>query len=170
MEILVVKGIDNRWHKPCFECGKDQSYLRKHYALESLKLKKICKTCSNRKTENSHRGWHRGIRLSWFNKFKVSAETRGIYWDINIDDVADIMEQQNYTCALSGLKIVFPEYGHPSDGSMSASIDRINSDKGYVRGNIQLVDKRINMMKQKYSQKEFIEMCVLVTKHKGGLK
>jgi hypothetical protein len=162
MEILVVKRKDNRWHKPCFQCGKDQTYLRKNYAVQSLKLKKLCKSCSNKKTENSHRGWDRGIRISWFNKFKVSAETRGIHWDINIDDVANLMETQNYKCALSGLNILFPDFGHPSDGSMSASIDRINSKKGYVCGNIQLVDKRINMMKQQFSQEEFIKLCKLV--------
>lgn len=162
MEIVVIKGLDNRWHKPCFECGKNQTYLRKNYAVESLKLKKLCKSCSNKKTENCHRGWHRGIRISWFNKFKVGAETRGIYWDINLDDVADLMEKQNSKCALSNLNIVFPEYGTPSDGSMLASIDRINSKKGYIRGNIQLVEKRINMMKQSLSQEEFIRLCKLI--------
>jgi hypothetical protein len=162
MEIVVTKGLDNRWHKPCFECKKDQSYLRKNYALESLRLKKLCKECSNKKTENSHRGWHRGIRISWFNKFKISAETRNITWDISIDDVADLMEKQNYKCALSKLSIIFPEYGTPSDGSMYASIDRIDSKKGYVHDNIQLVDKRINMMKQSFDQKEFIRLCKLI--------
>lgn len=45
------------------------------------------------------------------------------------------------------------------------SIDRINSDIGYEEGNIQWVDKRINMMKGSLSNKEFIELCTKVAKY-----
>ena len=68
----IFKGIDGRWYKPCSECGEMQSYLRKNYANESLRLKKTCKKCSNRKANNCHRGWHRGVRVSWVHKLKVS--------------------------------------------------------------------------------------------------
>jgi hypothetical protein len=78
----VTKGVGGRYYKPCSSCGEMQSYLRKNYAVESLRLKKMCKKCSNQQTDNCHRGWHRGVRVSWFNKFKISAETRGITWDL----------------------------------------------------------------------------------------
>lgn len=42
------------------------------------------------------------------------------------------------------------------------SIDRIDSSFGYLKENIQLVDKRVNMMKQSYSQEEFILVCKAV--------
>ena len=42
------------------------------------------------------------------------------------------------------------------------SIDRIDSFKGYEKDNIQLVDKRINMMKGSLSNEEFIELCTKV--------
>lgn len=38
-------------------------------------------------------------------------------------------------------------------------LDRIDSSKGYIEGNVQWVHKDVNMMKQNYSQKYFIEMC-----------
>ena len=163
--VEVFKGPDNRWYKPCFECGEMQSYLRKNYAEESLRLNKTCKKCSNRKNENSHRGWHRGVRISWFNKYKLQAEIRNYEFTITLDYVADLMEKQNFKCALTKKDISFPENGTPSDGSMLASIDRIDSSKGYVPGNIQIILKKVNMMKQQYSQEEFIEMCKLVAKN-----
>ena len=43
MQELVVKGEDGRFYKPCPSCGEMQSYLRKNYAEESLKLGKVCK-------------------------------------------------------------------------------------------------------------------------------
>ena len=156
----VIKGEDGRFYKPCPSCGEMQSYLRKNYAEESLKLGKVCKKCSNRSTDNSHRGWHRGIRISWFNQFKSSAETRGLEWTITLDDVADLYEKQKGQCALTGWDIQFPEVGHPVKAP--ASIDRIDSTKGYSVSNIQLVERKVNMMKQQYTQEQFISVCKAV--------
>lgn len=158
----ITKGSDNRWYKACPSCNNPQSYLRKNYAEESLRLGKLCKGCSNKQVSNCHRGWHRGIRVSWFNQFKASAETRGLDWQLTMDDVADIYEEQNMLCALTDESIVFPEVGHPQKAIVS--IDRIDSAKGYDRDNIQLVTRQVNMMKQSYSQELFIETCLKVAK------
>lgn len=158
----ITKGPDNRWYKPCPSCNNSQSYLRKNYAEESLRLGKLCKACSNKQVSNCHRGWHRGIRVSWFNQFKAGAETRGLDWTLTIDDVADVYDKQNGLCALTDESIAFPEVGHPQKAI--ASIDRIDSAKGYVKENIQLVTRQVNMMKQSYSQESFIETCIKVAK------
>ncbi len=154
---MVTKGADGRYYKDCPQCGESQSYLRKNYAEESLRLNKVCRKCSNRNTDNCHRGWHRGIRISWFNQFKSSAEVRRIPWSLTLDDVADIMEKQSSVCALTGWGIEFPECGLPHKAP--ASIDRIDNSLGYTKDNIQLVVRKVNMMKQHYTQEEFVEVC-----------
>ena len=156
----VTKGPDGRYYKSCPECGEEQSYLRACYARESLRLNKLCKKCSNRKTDNCHRGWYRGIRISWYNAFKVSAETRGKEWNITMDDVANGYDKQKGKCALTGLDIVFPETGQVH--TMRCSIDRIDNSRGYEHDNIQLIDGRVNMMKGKYSQELFKDVCKAV--------
>lgn len=158
--MTITKGVDNRWYKNCSSCGKEQSYLRKNYAEESLRLGKECKACSNKHTENCHRGWHRGIRISWFNQFKSNAELRKIEWTLSLDDIANVYEKQNRKCALTDLDIEFPNVGSPQKAL--ASIDRIDSSKGYCADNIQLVTRHLNMMKQAYTQEFFIDMCVRV--------
>lgn len=159
----VTKNKDGRWVKHCPTCGEEQSYLRRNYAVESLSLNKECKKCSNKRVENCHRGWHRGVRVSWFNKFKSNSELRGIQWDLSLDDVADLMEAQEFKCALTGWSIEFPESGHPQKAP--ASIDRVDSKKPYSRDNIQLVTREVNMMKQQYSQADFIKTCKAVAEH-----
>jgi hypothetical protein len=156
----ITKGEDGRYYKPCHSCGELQSYLRRNYAVESLRLNKECRSCSNKHTENCHRGWHRGIRISWFNQFKTSAEVRGILWELTLDDVADLMEIQENKCALTGWDIEFPESGHPYKAP--ASLDRIDSKKDYTKLNTQIVTRKVNMMKQQYSQEDFIEVCKAV--------
>lgn len=156
----VIKLENGRYAKLCPCCGVQQTYLRKNYAKLSLKEGKTCKSCSNKTTENSHRGWHRGVRVSWYNKFETSAKLRGLTWELTIDDVADLLDKQEGKCALTGWDIEFPESGHAQKAP--ASIDRINSSLGYVLGNVQLLTRHVNMMKQAYDNDYFIEVCKAV--------
>ena len=155
---MVTKGTDGRWYKPCSSCGELQSYLRKNYAEESFKNQKECKACSNKKTDNCHRGFYQDIRISWFNKFKTSAELRNISFTITIEYVWELFKEQDYRCSLTGWPIGWAEAG----SNHTASLDRIDSDKGYEIGNIQIVHKDVNMAKQQYSQDYFIEICKAV--------
>jgi hypothetical protein len=47
----------------------------------------------------------------------------------------------------------------------TASLDRIDSSKGYTKNNIQWIYKPINSMKRDYTQERFIELCKLVAKN-----
>jgi hypothetical protein len=60
-------------------------------------------------------------------------------------------------CALSGVDISL-DYGG------NASLDRIDSSLGYIPGNVQWVDGKVNLAKRNMSDAEFIEMCKMVVK------
>jgi len=95
------------------------------------------------------------IRLSWFEKSKKSAELRGLVFDLSIEDIWFLYTVQEGRCALSGISIGWSEVG----AIHSASIDRIDSSMGYIKGNVQLLHKDVNFMKQQFSQEYFIEVC-----------
>lgn len=73
--------------------------------------------------------------------------------DIEIEDLVEQWEKQDGICPYTGFKLVLPEYGNLKDIDFfhRASLDRIDSTKGYVRGNIQFVSTPINLMKQSQS-------------------
>lgn len=50
------------------------------------------------------------------------------------------------------------------------SKDRIDSNKGYVEGNVQWVCKEINFMKHALSESRFIELCKLVYLYNQSMK
>ena len=82
----------------------------------------------------------------------------------------DLYLKQNKKCALTGLDICFGIYGNDKLGGtrpQTASLDRIDSTKGYLVGNVQWVHKDINNIKQDYSVDELIEYCDLIIKHKN---
>ena len=51
------------------------------------------------------------------------------------------------------------EFGPVRSSITTASLDRIDSKKGYIKGNLQWVHKDLNIMKNSYPNQYFIEMC-----------
>ena len=163
----IHKGSDNKWHKKCPTCNVDQSYSRFSHAVSSFKLNKECKKCSNSRPENcSHKGWINGVlRRSFIKKYLVSAELREIEWAVTFEFLADLLINQEMKCALTGWDISAMEVQ-----KNTASLDRIDSTKGYVEGNVQWVHKMVNMCKQHYCQEDFIDMCEAIIKTKSSSK
>ena len=69
-------------------------------------------------------------------------------------------------CALSGEELSF------GVGRMrgTASLDRIDSSKGYVKGNVQWVHKDVNFMKRTLNQQTFVNWCKKITNNNGKPK
>ena len=86
---------------------------------------------------------------------KVTVLHRNIPFEIDIQTMNEVLEESNFICALSGIRL----------DKNSWSLDRIDSSAGYTRDNIQYVHKDINRMKNKYSQEYFIKMCKRVAEH-----
>lgn len=51
------------------------------------------------------------------------------------------------------------------DKKQTASLDRIDSNEGYIVGNVQWVHLVLNRMKSNLKETQFIEWCNLVVKH-----
>lgn len=99
--------------------------------------------------------------VSWLRRALNAARTmpktvRHENWfTITIDDVMRCLAAQECKCKLTGILMTH------EPGIRSASIDRIDSLKGYHSDNIQLVCKGINFLKNKYSNavaSEFIQL------------
>lgn len=93
------------------------------------------------------------------------AKRQGWDFQLSIEDAWLQFEKQKRTCALSGMEIKFPKTAKDKrEGSMTASLDRIDSKLGYTKNNIQWVHKSINKAKSDLTQHDFIQMCKLVAK------
>jgi hypothetical protein len=75
--------------------------------------------------------------------------------------------KQNNCCALSGLPIRIADTikGDMNRKETTASLDRIDSTKGYTRNNVQWVHKNVNKMKVDLDQSTFIKLCRAVALH-----
>lgn len=100
--------------------------------------------------------------LALFSKLKnlcTKAKLRSKEFDPKVDwgYLFDLWDKQNGLCAYSGLPLSL-EAHHPH----TISLDRIDSNKGYVRGNLQLVSWSVNKMKQDLSEDLFLDLCVKI--------
>jgi hypothetical protein len=105
--------------------------------------------------------------MSLFTAIKRAAlhYRKPIAFDITIEYLWRMFLRQKRCCALSGLQIHFsPKAKGDHTGYRSASLDRIDSSRGYVRGNVQWVHKDINLMKRTLPQERFIELCTNVAR------
>jgi hypothetical protein len=117
------------------------------------------------------------LSASYYSSFKYSRQTKGIDFsdDLSMGHLWYLYEQQKGRCALSGIPIALnPQWSQQNNGKptkivQTASIDRIDSSKGYIIGNVQWVHKDINYMKGGLSDLEFIIFCRQVVKNNEHL-
>ena len=86
---------------------------------------------------------------------------------VTMEEAWELFLKQDRRCKLSGVKLWFPKDNTKENKTVSnASLDRVDSSRGYTNDNIQWVHKRINLMKGNMTDEKFIEMCSLVSKLK----
>jgi hypothetical protein len=85
---------------------------------------------------------------------------------IKIEEAWDMYLRQKRRCALSGLEIKFAATANEHRaGATTASLDRIDSCKGYTKDNLQWVHKEVNAMKSDFKQDRFVELCKIITEY-----
>lgn len=87
--------------------------------------------------------------------------------DVNIDYeyLMELWAKQNGRCVITNLPMV-----HHWNSMLSISIDRVDSSKGYVKGNVQLVCQAINRLKNNNANEDveaFLESCFI--EHLGSM-
>lgn len=92
------------------------------------------------------------------------AKKRNIEINIDKNYLIDLFNKQGGLCNLTGLQLTLPTNSKDFKLKYTSSLDRINNNLGYIKGNLQYVHRTINMMKYSYTQDYFIELCTTVTK------
>lgn len=86
-----------------------------------------------------------------YNQLKASAKKRAIEFDLTILDLMDLTFP--VTCPIFGMPLAFNR-GRVQDDSYS--IDRINSSRGYVPGNLIVISQKANRLKSNSTIEELM--------------
>jgi hypothetical protein len=142
------------------------------YRLKVLRSRKGEKRISIRGKNHYKFSGYEDITGSYLNSMKTHAKERNMSFFPNWDDykllkhIWGIMIQQQGKCALSGVKINF---GSRKIQEQTASLDRKDSSKGYIKGNVQWIHKDIQIMKWNLDEKYFVEKCKEVVEYSKGV-
>jgi Zn ribbon nucleic-acid-binding protein len=154
-------------NRPCSKCSEPIHYTTLKSYNAAVAKGTVCPSCRtsennkslkrNTKKENNPAwcGYH-DVPGKVHSKLRREAIKRNIDFELTIQEISDQYEAQNKLCAFTGIPLAF------GDG---ASVDRIDSNRGYNPDNIQIVHKALNMMKKDMTNESFIAWCKLVANH-----
>ena len=150
----------------CKKCGNEILLNKK-----SIGRRKQCDDCNREDVRNrsfksigvKSQNWkgYGDIPKTIFTSIKLGAKRRDKVFDITIEYLDLLWKEQRGKCALSNIPIKISE--KVTDNQTTASLDRIDSSKGYIKGNVQWVHKDLNRMKWGLTVEKFIEYCRMVS-------
>ena len=154
-------GNHRTWICRC-DCGNIHKTLATN--LLSRKIQSCgCIGTSFGKNNVNWKGYEE-ISGQYWSSIQINAKRRKIEFSISIDDVWKIFLEQGRKCALSGVSLNFSE-NRKEKSKATASLDRIDSTKGYIPGNVQWVHKDVNSMKMNFPESYFLELCGRIINH-----
>lgn len=107
--------------------------------------------------------------LSPFRWHFRNIKRRGKDFDLVVEDLKTQWELQNGICPYTGWHLKnMPTTNHVHQLSLTpdrASLDRIDSTKGYVRGNIQFVSYMSQCAKNAFTGQQLLDFCKQVVTH-----
>lgn len=101
---------------------------------------------------------YKNITGTLWGHYRRGAKSRNLEFNISKEYAWNVFIQQNRQCALSGESLYF-DTASTNCIRGNASLDRIDSSRGYVEGNVQWVTKQINISKMDIDNQDFINLC-----------
>lgn len=102
------------------------------------------------------------------NSCKYGRKNRGDGMNIDEKYLKELWEKQHGICSYTGIKMILPENIDMQRNTHSLkkiSLDRIDSSKGYIKGNLEFVCMAINRAKNSNSKEELISFLKEVVAH-----
>lgn len=150
------------WECEC-KCGNT-----KIICSSTLTRKKQTKSCGCLRVKRLHDLlWtgHGEISGSYWNGLFKDAKIRNLDFKISIKEGWELFLKQNRKCGLSGVDLTFSPCVKKKRELQTASLDRIDSSKGYTIDNLMWVHKEINILKSKLENPKLIYWCKLIANH-----
>ena len=164
-KLITIKCdcCSKEFEKPLSEYNRNLKLNRSNYCS---------RICSGKQTNknNKHKGNLNnlvvGSRRDEFTPFRYyfrNSKKRFKDFNLTLEYLKQLWETQKGVCPYSGIQLNLAEYNrNHNDPIYTASLDRIDSNRGYVIGNVQFISTCINYMKSTMSHEDTIKICKII--------
>jgi hypothetical protein len=161
----ICKNCNIDFEKPLTEIKRNEKLNRPNFCSRTCVGKNNVKNFGGRKN-NYDISNHSNNRNDKYTKFRYHYRnilSRSKSVDVTIEDLKEKWELQKGICEFSGVQLTLSSYGKIIKNPIyTASLDRIDSAKGYIKGNIRWVSRSINYMKNDMTDEMVWELCYLI--------
>ena len=109
------------------------------------------------------------VRSDEYSPFRFhyrNAKRRNKEFNLTLEYLKELWEKQNGRCSYTGWKLKnLPNLSYANQLPLTpdrASLDRIDSSKGYVKGNVQYVSYMAQCAKHEFTEKDLYKFCEAV--------
>jgi hypothetical protein len=156
------KGIKNHFcSRSCVAKYRNKSRSSDFWKLQYAKYPNFKGYEKNRQDEYSP-------FKTFISKGRASIKAKGC--SITLKYLKDQWESQNGICPYSKIKMILPKNANEYNKTKSlikASLDRIDSSKGYIEGNVEFVCCGINLAKNDFSKEAMVEFISTIALNGG---
>lgn len=165
---VVCEVCDKKFEKPLNEYNRSKKVGRGFFCSRSCSGKKFNSHLDRYKGKNNGHldSFNRRDEYTPFrplftrSRNKARNATKPREFSVTLQDLKDQWEKQEGYCEYTDLKLSLPKSSGQHDPVRTASLDRKDSSKGYVKGNIHFVSMMANWAKNEVSDmtmRDFID-------------
>lgn len=123
---------------------------------------RYCKKCKNKQSFDGRKNSLRWYMCTLCAGTRGRAKKKKFDHNITPDFLIKLLERQNNKCAITGITLTRTLLGRNEHVPTNLSLDRINSDIGYIQDNVQFVSNWANAAKSNLTKDDFINYCQMV--------
>jgi hypothetical protein len=166
MGIAICKNCNIEFEKPLKEITRSEKLNRPNFCTRTCVGKHNLKNFGDKRFDITKLGYKRfGDVMTKFRYHLRNILKRNKEVNLTLDDLKNEWDNQNGKCYFTGIDLILSSYTNINKNPIySASVDRIDNSKGYVKGNIRWVSRSINWMKNDMSDNMVYELLEIIKK------
>lgn len=153
-------GKKKSYCKKCDNAVKHEYYLNNKDKIKAKTKNWYSSNKEKRKlVSKDYLNTPKGRIVKLLRAAKTRAKQYNHEFSINTNYLLKLWENQNGKCSLTGFAFEFINSTNFTINPFSPSIDRINSSKGYVPGNVRFVCTAVNFALNEFGEEIFKKIC-----------
>lgn len=164
-QLVICENCNKEFEKSLSEINRKSNLNKSHFcstycSLTSKKCREVLKTKESHFKNNKY--IYKSDEYNGFRYYFRNCKKRVKDFNLTLQDLKEQWDKQNGICLYTNFELLLfnPKIKHLYH--LRASLDRIDSSKGYIKDNIEFISLLINYMKNDISKEETKDLLIKI--------